>query len=216
MLRPDCVCSSPVSRQRCFGYGDVYDWQREVVEALLSGTDAIAARPTGGGKSLCFQLPALVHALRPRMGSAPSAEGREGIAEPYKMVVVISPNVSLMVDQVSQLNMRLHQLVGDDLSALGIARGKEFAALLGTAQPDRNVAHAAMAGEYRLLYITERLLFSSQSWVKELQALHQADKLLLLAIDEAHVVCFRLLYSLLSTFLLPLSGGHCLRAHAGV
>ena len=117
------VCLFTAPRQRCFGYSDVYSWQREVVEALLAGRDAIVARPTGGGKSLCFQLPALVDALRPRAGaSALSAECVE--AEPFKTAVVISPNVSLMVDQVSQLNARLHHLVGDDLSALGVPLGK--------------------------------------------------------------------------------------------
>ena len=48
------------------------------------------ARQTGGGKSLCFQLPSLVDALRLE---AASAEVR------YKMAVVITPNISLMVDQ---------------------------------------------------------------------------------------------------------------------
>lgn len=181
--------------QRVFGHGDVYGWQREVVEALLVGRDAIVARPTGGGKSLCFQLPALVDSLRPRTSSDLLGGAA---AKPYKTAVVISPNVSLMIDQVSQINTRLHRLIGDDLSALGLAHGKELAALLGSAQTDRHVARAAMAGEYRLLYITERLLFSSSAassstspvlpWVEALQALHRAGRLLLLAVDEAHVV----------------------------
>lgn len=195
-------CSLPhrVAPQRVFGYADVYDWQREVVEALLAGRDTIVARPTGGGKSLCFQLPALVDSLRPRAGSGgPSSADGAAAAEPYKTVVVVTPNVSLMVDQVSQINTRLRRLIGDDQSALGLAHGREFAALLGSAQADPNVARAAMAGEYRLLYITERLLFSSSGpssstaspvlpWVRALQALHRTGRLLLLAIDEAHVV----------------------------
>jgi superfamily II DNA helicase RecQ len=174
--------------QRCFGYGGIYTWQREVMEALLAGTDAIVARPTGGGKSLCFQLPALVEALRPR-----------GAMQPFKTTVVIVPNVSLMIDQVRQLNERLHNLMGDDLSALGVAPGKEVAALLGTAQTDPDVARAAKDGEYRLLYITERLLLSSSTdplaspWVQALQTLHRTDRLLLLAVDEAHVVRHRTL-----------------------
>ena len=186
-----------------------------MVEALLAGRDTIVARPTGGGKSLCYQLPALIDSLRPRASQIHASSDPPLVArassEPYKTVVVITPNVSLMVDQVTQINTRLHKLVGDDLSALG----------LGSAQTDPHVARAAMAGEYRLLYITERLLFSSSSssssspvktwdergsqhsmregnplefrekpWVHALQALHRAGRLLLLAVDEAHVVLY--------------------------
>ena len=56
-----------------------------MVEAVLQGRDALAVLPTGGGKSLCYQLPALI---------------RNGL------VVVISPLVALMEDQVSQLQRR--------------------------------------------------------------------------------------------------------------
>ena len=68
-----------------FGWSDFRPGQRPVVEALLAGRDCLAVLPTGGGKSLCFQLPALV---------------RQGL------VLVISPLVALMQDQVSQLRRR--------------------------------------------------------------------------------------------------------------
>ncbi|WP_084621740.1 ATP-dependent DNA helicase RecQ [Vibrio ezurae] len=65
-----------------FGYQEFRDGQQEVVEAALSGRDSMVIMPTGGGKSLCYQVPMLV---APGMG------------------LVISPLISLMKDQVDQL-----------------------------------------------------------------------------------------------------------------
>jgi ATP-dependent DNA helicase RecQ len=73
------------SLQRHFGWSAFRDGQRPVVEALLEGRDCLAVLPTGAGKSLCYQLPALV---------------REGLT------VVVSPLVALMQDQVRQLQRR--------------------------------------------------------------------------------------------------------------
>lgn len=65
-----------------FGYSSFRPLQREIIEASLAGRDVFALLPTGGGKSLCFQLPALV---------------RSGLT------VVVSPLIALMKDQVDQL-----------------------------------------------------------------------------------------------------------------
>ncbi len=67
---------------RTFGYTTFRPLQREIIEATLAGRDVFALLPTGGGKSLCFQLPALV---------------RPGLT------VVVSPLIALMKDQVDQL-----------------------------------------------------------------------------------------------------------------
>src|SRR5262245_52190141 len=68
--------------QRAFGYSEFRPLQREIIEASLKGRDVFALLPTGGGKSLCFQLPALL---------------RRGLT------VVVSPLIALMKDQVDQL-----------------------------------------------------------------------------------------------------------------
>jgi len=65
-----------------FGYGAFRPLQREIIETSLAGRDVFALLPTGGGKSLCFQLPAL---------------HRPGLT------VVVSPLIALMKDQVDQL-----------------------------------------------------------------------------------------------------------------
>ncbi len=71
--------------RRFFGYTDFRPVQRRAVEAVLSGRDALIVLPTGGGKSLCYQVPALM---------------REGLT------IVISPLISLMQDQVEALARR--------------------------------------------------------------------------------------------------------------
>ena len=66
-----------------FNFTEFRDGQREIIESIINGDEVVAILPTGGGKSLCYQLPAL-------------------IAE--KPSIVISPMISLMKDQVDKLN----------------------------------------------------------------------------------------------------------------
>jgi len=68
--------------KKIFGYDAFRPLQREIIETSLDGRDVFALLPTGGGKSLCFQLPALL---------------RKGLT------VVVSPLIALMKDQVDQL-----------------------------------------------------------------------------------------------------------------
>src|SRR5437588_10614375 len=69
--------------QNLFGLDEFRPAQREVIEDVLSGRDVLCVMPTGAGKSLCYQLPAAVSG---------------GLS------IVVSPLISLMEDQVQQLN----------------------------------------------------------------------------------------------------------------
>jgi RecQ family ATP-dependent DNA helicase len=68
--------------RKFFGFEDFRKGQREVIEAILEGHDTVVVMPTGGGKSLCYQLPALI---------------RDGLT------LVVSPLIALMKDQVDAL-----------------------------------------------------------------------------------------------------------------
>ena len=68
--------------QRCFGYSTFRPGQEQMVDGILSGRDVFGIMPTGGGKSICYQLPAMM---------------MDGIS------LVVSPLISLMRDQVMSL-----------------------------------------------------------------------------------------------------------------
>ena len=72
-----------VALRRYWGYDSFRPLQREIAQTLLGGRDTCVVMPTGGGKSLCYQLPATVTS--------------------DKTVVVVSPLIALMQDQAAQL-----------------------------------------------------------------------------------------------------------------
>ncbi len=131
-----------------FGLSAFRKGQREIITSVLDGRDTLAILPTGGGKSLCFQLPAV------------AADA---------LVIVISPLISLMRDQVAALRAL-------DIPAGCIHSGQEEA-------EKRAVFGALAAGGVFVLYL------SPERARKDGFARWLADRRpLLFAIDEAHCV----------------------------
>ena len=134
--------------KRHFGYDDFRPGQTEAVEAALSGRDALILMPTGGGKSLCFQVPSQV---------------LPGIT------IVVSPLISLMKDQV------------DNLNSAGIA-ATFVNSTLDRKEIERRLS-AIAEGATKLLYVAPER-FESPNFRKTLASFSTS----LLTIDEAHCV----------------------------
>ena len=82
MTQPSSLDPARALLQRVFGHDDFRGLQSQVIAEALAGRNALAVLPTGGGKSVCYQIPSL---LRPGLG------------------IVVSPLIALMTDQVAGL-----------------------------------------------------------------------------------------------------------------
>ena len=138
--------------QTYFGFDSFRHRQEQVIKHVLSGRHAMVVMPTGMGKSLCYQIPAL--ATDPDQG---------------ELVLVLSPLIALMQDQVDSL----------------VARGVDAALINSSLDSDtRNLRYAEIADrKYRLLYVTPER-FRKPEFLESLNS----RRITLLAIDEAHCV----------------------------
>jgi ATP-dependent DNA helicase RecQ len=135
-----------------FGWPSFRPGQRPVVEAMLQGRDCLAVLPTGAGKSLCYQLPALV---------------REGL------VLVVSPLVALMEDQVLHLQRR-------GIPAACLHRGLDPGRR-------RQLLERVRENRLRLLYLApERLQVEATR--RLLEEIQDQGHLVAVAVDEAHCI----------------------------
>jgi ATP-dependent DNA helicase RecQ len=138
-----------VALRRYWGYDSFRPLQERVVSSLLARHDTCVVMPTGGGKSLCYQLPAALL--------------------PDKTVIVVSPLIALMHDQVAQLGQ------------MGIPAGMLNSTLSSIEQ--FKIMRDAAEGRYRLLYLSPERLAREDTipWLKR-------APVALFAIDEAHCI----------------------------
>ncbi len=137
--------------QQYFGYSEFRPGQEQVIEAIVSHKQDVAIFwATGAGKSLCYQIPPL---------------------HLQQVAIVVSPLISLMQDQVAQLNARSEQ---------------SLAVFLGSAQTDASLERKALQGHFPLIYVTPEKMGSS--FPSQLVSSGLANRICLIAVDEAHCV----------------------------
>ena len=117
-----------------FGYDSFRPMQEQIIQSVLEGNDTLALLPTGGGKSLCFQVPTLVMAENSNDG--------EGLC------LVITPLIALMKDQVANLRSR-------NILATAIYTGM-------SREEQRVAFDNCLYGPYRFLYISPERLESEE------------------------------------------------------
>ena len=143
------ISQSPIEiLQNVFGHAQFRSLQENIINHILNGRDALIVLPTGGGKSLCYQLPALIF---------------DGVT------VVVSPLISLMQDQVMQLQQR-------NVGAAYLNHTVEHSEYVATMQRVRR-------GEIKLLYMAPETLMRP-----EILLMLDESNVSCLAIDEAHCI----------------------------
>lgn len=131
-----------------FGFDEFRPLQEDIIKHVMSKQDCLVLMPTGGGKSLCFQLPAV------------AMDG---------LTLVISPLISLMKDQVDQLQ-------ANGVAAAFLNSSLRFDAIV-------DIQQRARRGELKILYIAPERLAA-----QEFDDLLHSLNIRLIAIDEAHCI----------------------------
>jgi ATP-dependent DNA helicase Q1 len=141
--------------------------QVEVINATLSGKDVFYIAPTGGGKSLTFQLPAI---LAQTTGFA--VKGKTHLPQ---FTLVISPLLSLSKDQIielEQVNVKARMLCGET--------GKQEA---------KDIFQETLAGSetpIMVLFVTPEKIKKSKSFLSHLEKCYRANRIARIVVDEAH------------------------------
>lgn len=135
--------------------------QLEAINATLAGQDAFVLMPTGGGKSLCYQLPAVIRTGKTR-----------------GVTIVVSPLLSLMQDQVQHM-----KALGIQAVAFNGECSADYKRQVMSAFDERSPEHFV-----ELLYVTPEMVMKNGAFNNGMQTLYRKGKFARLVIDEAHCV----------------------------
>ncbi|RDW71594.1 hypothetical protein BP6252_08157 [Coleophoma cylindrospora] len=149
---------------KTFGFKGFQLKQEQVVTRILGGESAVVVFPTGGGKSLCFQIPALVFA---------DVDAQQNIRGPgeHGITLVVSPLIALMKDQVDALKRR-------GVAAATLDSTKTREEYLDTCDKLRQ-------GHLKILYCAPERL-NNEGFVEQMKFVRGGIRLL--AVDEAHCI----------------------------
>jgi len=145
--------------------------QEQVISAMMAGRDVISVMPTGGGKSICFELPAIC------------AEG---------ITIVVSPITALIDDQVDKFNKQYKKMINRDIvpraaySGMYDLYGKSLfkeimTGALAKAETEKEVS-------YKILYVSPERLMQSKFRSCFMEAVREGLKVSRIVYDEVH--CF--------------------------
>ncbi|KAN0113348.1 ATP-dependent DNA helicase-like protein recQ [Hyaloscypha variabilis] len=157
----DLPCAE-IALTRIFGFKTFQLKQKQVISRILGGESATVVFPTGGGKSLCYQIPALVFS---DVDAGSRGKGENGIT------LVVSPLIALMKDQVDALVRR-------GVKAATMDSSKSRDEYLHTCEMLRN-------GELKILYCAPERL-NNEGFVEQMKYVRGGIRLL--AVDEAHCI----------------------------
>ncbi len=153
--------------KQTFGHASFRQLQRDVIERAMDGRDSMVVMPTGGGKSLCYQLPAVAKALNDEMTGVADERKYRGVS------IVVSPLIALMEDQVTSLT---HNGIGATFLNSTLSYPEVI---------EREMK--AMRGDYCMVYMAPERLMTG-SGLNFMQRLEQSVGIHLIAIDEAHCI----------------------------
>ncbi|KAH7399729.1 ATP-dependent DNA helicase-like protein recQ [Cadophora sp. MPI-SDFR-AT-0126] len=147
-----------------FGLKEFRLKQEQVISRILGGQSAAVVFPTGGGKSLCYQIPALVFSEEDKLAGI-RGKGESGIT------LVVSPLIALMKDQVDALVRR-------GIKAASLDSSKSREEYLHTCEMLRS-------GELKILYCAPERL-NNEGFIEQMKYVRGGIRLL--AVDEAHCI----------------------------
>ena len=142
------------------GYNALHDKQREAILGFIQGRDVFVSLPTGSGKSLCYSvLPKVFDTLRKKRSKS--------------IVIVISPLISLMKDQI-------HSLQTKGIKCTFVTKD--------LADSDDAVEQALYEGSYQIIFFSPEALLCEDTWREMMQTQVYKENVVAFVIDEAHLV----------------------------